>query len=266
MQNFKSEKPIVLVFGGHDPSGSAGIHADVETIAAHGCHAASVITMLTTQTVREFHGYKMPDINDFRQQSHAILESMDVRSIKIGAVGNLEILATLVDILSEEDSLPIILDPVMLSTSGFNMMGQKVKQALVRELLPMVEVLTPNSHEARLLTQEGFSLDQAAEELLGSGCQNVLITGTHENTPTVKNTHYTNERNPLAYDYQRLPGVYRGSGCILSSSIAANLALGINITDAIKNSLEFTWNCLNAASHCHKDTIIPDRITWKLIE
>ena len=265
MQKINPGKPVVLVFSGHDPSGCAGLHADIETIAAHGCHAASVITLLTTQTVDEFVDFITPDIDAFRRQGRMLLESMDIRSIKIGAIGDENILESLIELLDTVKNIPVVLDPVMASTSGFEIMNESLRKRIISGLLPLVDVLTPNSNELRFLSLEENSTDAAVKCLLEKGCRNLLLTGTHESTHSVINALYRPQEEPFRFEFERLPGEFRGSGCILSSGIAANLASGLSVTDAVAQALEFTWNCLASTNGKNGDFIIPDRANKKLM-
>ncbi len=260
MPKIKDERPVVLVFAGHDPSGAAGLHADVETIAAHGCHAASVITMLTRQTIDRMYGFSSPCIEDFRQQANTLLSGMDIKAIKIGALGSQAILASLVGLLRQYKTIPIVLDPVLVTTSGQAFMDSGTRQLLVQELLPLVDVITPNTREAALLVDGTYTHNSAAERLLDTGCRHVLLTGTHDNTENVINRLYTKPMEPQVFEYRRLPGEYRGSGCILSSSLAAGLARGNDIVIATRLALDHTWACLERSCTGRQETIIPVRI------
>jgi hydroxymethylpyrimidine/phosphomethylpyrimidine kinase len=264
MKKIKSGKPVVLVFGGHDPSGCAGIQADIESIAAQGCHAATVITMLTTQSFNEFISFRSCDSEDAVKQAELLLDSMDIRAVKIGAIGSLSLLDAIVDILSRVPALPVVLDPVLASTTGHDMASDDLMSSMIETLLPRVEILTPNTHEAALLSGINDNPDAAAGKLLEQGCRHVLLTGTHATTDNVINRYYNADDTPASYEYQRLPGEYRGSGCLLASAIAANRASGLDVQTSIEHALEYTWQCLKAAS-TNDDTIhIPDRMRWKI--
>lgn len=260
MKKIKSGKPVVLVFGGHDPSGCAGIQADIESIAAQGCHAATVITMLTTQSFNEFISFRSCDSEDAVKQAELLLDSMDIRAVKIGAIGSLSMLNAIFDILARAPALPVVLDPVLASTTGHGMASDDLMSSMMDTLLPLVEILTPNTQEAALLSGINDSPDAAAGKLLEQGCRHVLLTGTHDTTDNVINRHYSTDNAPASYEFQRLPGEYRGSGCLLASAIAANRASGLDVQTSIERALEYTWQCLKAASSGDATIHIPDRI------
>jgi hydroxymethylpyrimidine/phosphomethylpyrimidine kinase len=141
--------------------------------------------------------------------------------------------------------------------------------AAMRELLlPQTTILTPNSREARRLAQgdgedeEELALASCAEKLIGLGCEYVLITGTHENTPQVVNTLYGPEGLVRSDNWERLPGSYHGSGCTLAAAIAASLANGLELPEAVHEAQEYTWQTLNAGFRPGMGQYIPDRFFW----
>jgi hydroxymethylpyrimidine/phosphomethylpyrimidine kinase len=139
----------------------------------------------------------------------------------------------------------------------------------IRELLvPQTTIITPNSLEARRLAmndsneEDDPDLAECARRLIASGCEYVLVTGTHENTPQVVNTLYGQEGVLRSDSWQRLPGSYHGSGCTLASAIAATIANGLGIADAVKDAQEYTWQTLKAAFRPGMGQHIPDRLFW----
>lgn len=243
MINSNKQKPIVLVLAGHDPSGGAGIQADIESIANASCHTVSVITSLTTQNTHEVTEVIPQEKSSFKKQMQLILEDMDINACKIGMFGDSELIEVAHDLLSDIN-IPVVLDPIISSGSGTIFSNTDVCEKIISLLLPLSTIVTPNSIEARTLS--GLeNLHEAAEQLIKLGTENVLITGSHENTESVTNSLYSSNNKPYEYNWTRLTDTYHGSGCTLSSRIAAQLALGNDIKAAVEESQEYTWNTLS---------------------
>ena len=253
----KNRKPVVLVLAGHDPGGGAGIQADIEAIARNGCHAVSVITCLTTQNTSEFRKSIRVDPLDFLEQVEMILEEIKVDSCKIGLITDSGILSTIEKILVKLKNIQIVLDPVISAGTGQKIITEDIRLSIHDKLIPFASIITPNSMEARALT--GIDdLDSAGSALLKQGCKAVLITGTHEQSEKIINTLYY-DNQLTRYEWQRLPGNYHGSGCTLSSSIAAGLASGQDIQQAVESAQKYTWYTLKHAIRFGKSQLNPDR-------
>jgi len=254
--------PVVMTISGSDPTGGAGIQADIETLASMGCHAAPVITAITVQDTQDVKGYVAVDPTLLIQQSRAVLEDIAVSVFKIGMLGSVEIAEAVHTLLTDYPEMPVVLDPVLIAGGGSELADADIQDAMVTLLLPLTTILTPNSNEARLLAPEGDNLDACAQEILDKGCEFVLITGTHENTPHVTNTLYGNHRQIETFDWERLPGKYHGSGCTLSSAIAGLLAQGIDPFTAIHEAQEYTWEALKQGYRIGMGQFIPNRLFW----
>ena len=258
MKKKSRHKPVVLVLAAHDPSGGAGIQADIETIAANGCHATTVLTAMTIQNTAEFIKYIPVHPADFLQQIELVRADMEIGACKIGLIGDTEILYAMETVLRELGEVPVVLDPVISAGTGEKIMPDAVQMGLYEKLLPHVTVITPNSVEVRTLAGSN-DLAVAAEHLLKRGCKAVLITGTHEPTAQVINTLYRTDNPPKAFAWPRLPGNYHGSGCTLSSAIAAYLARGKDPGQAVVAAQEYTWNTLQHGLQLGKKQYHPDR-------
>lgn len=272
--------PLVLSFAGSDPSGGAGIQADQLTLAAMGCHPLSVITAVTVQDTAGVEAILALDADWVADQARALLEDVPVSVFKIGMLGSVENIAVIAEILSDYPDVPVILDPVLASGRGEEMSGEDMIEAMKELLLPQTTVLTPNSMEARRLArdeegdEEGeddegeddedlSDLAVCARRLVRLGCEYVLVTGTHENTPQVVNTLYGEEGAVIRADtWDRLPGSYHGSGCTLASAIAAAIANGQSVPEAVREAQEFTWQSLRSAYRPGMGQYIPDRLFW----
>jgi hydroxymethylpyrimidine/phosphomethylpyrimidine kinase len=257
MTNSNNQKPVVLVIAGHDPSGGAGIQADIESISSAGCHATTVITSLTTQNTNKVLDVIPQDPEPFRNQIRLILEDMDIVACKIGMIGSIKLLEVIVNELTDLN-FPIVLDPVMSSTSGKNFSDDDICKNMLTSLLPLTTLITPNSIEATLLTQED-DLTAAANILMDYGTESVLITGTHNDTHEVINSLYTKQDPLIEYHWERLPDTFHGSGCTLSSRIAALLALGNDLKTSVEKAQEYTWLSLKHGLKLGRGQAQPNR-------
>jgi hydroxymethylpyrimidine/phosphomethylpyrimidine kinase len=260
--------PIVLVFAATDPSGGAGLQADIMTLSSMGCHPLSVVTAVTIQDTMGVDDVNPIEAEWVADQARCVLEDMPVAVFKIGLLGSLEQIAAIAEVVSDYPDVPLVLDPVFASGRGDELITEEMVGALKELLVPQTTILTPNSLEARRLAAEDGeesdspALDECARRLITSGCEYVLITGTHENTAEVVNTLYGQSGVVRSDTWQRLPGSYHGSGCTLASAIAATIANGVEMSDAVKDAQEYTWQTLKAAFRPGMGQHIPDRLFW----
>ena len=261
--------PIVLSFAANDPSGGAGIQADMLTIASMGCHPLSIITAITIQDTTGVEDVMPLDPEWIIDQARTVLEDMPVHVFKIGLLGSVEIIAAIAEIISDYPHIPLVMDPVLTSGRGDELANEEMIDAMRELLLPQVTILTPNSLEARHLAQQDndpneFKLDLSlcAQRLLQMGCEYVLITGTHENTIHVTNTLYDSSGVVRTDEWKRLDNTYHGSGCTLASAIAASLANGISINESVMDAQDYTWHALQAGFRPGMGQYIPNRLFW----
>jgi hydroxymethylpyrimidine/phosphomethylpyrimidine kinase len=260
--------PIVMTFAASDPTGGAGLQADVLTLASMGCHPLSVLTAVTVQDTMGVEGVMPLEAEWVADQARCLLEDMPVDAFKIGVLGSVESIAAIAEILSDYPDVPLVLDPVLASGRGDELATDDMTHALRELLLPRTTILTPNSLEARRLADLGEDGDEeptlaaCAERLIEMGAEYVLITGTHEATAQVVNTLYGREGVVRADTWPRLPGSYHGSGCTLASAIAAMLANGLELPEAVREAQDYTWNTLNKAYRPGMGQHLPDRLFW----
>ena len=260
--------PIVLVFAATDPSGGAGLQADIMTLSSMGCHPLSVVTAVTIQDTTGVDDVNPIDAEWVADQARCVLEDMPVAAFKVGLLGSIEQVAAIAEVVSDYPEVPLVLDPVLASGRGDELVTEEMVVALKELLIPQTTILTPNSLEARRLAQEegeegeGPDLAECARRLIASGCEYVLVTGTHENTPEVINTLYGQNGVVRTDNWQRLSGSYHGSGCTLASAIAATMANGLEVAEAVKDAQEYTWQTLKAAFRPGMGQHIPDRLFW----
>lgn len=260
--------PLVLTFAATDPTGGAGIQADILTLASMGCHALSVVTAITVQDTSGVEAIQAMDADWVSDQARSLLEDVPVAAFKLGLLGSVENIAAIAEIVADYPDLPLILDPVLASGRGDQLVDEEMVSAMIELLLPETTILTPNSLEARRLAldedndEDQPTLDECARRLITYGAEYVLVTGTHENTPQVANVLY-GPRGPIRTDkWDRLPGSYHGSGCTLASAIAATLAGGSDIEEAVREAQEYTWQALAAGFRPGMGQYIPDRLFW----
>ena len=257
-----TNRAVTLVFAGLDPTGGAGLQADIETIASMGGHATPVATCLTVQNTTEVIDVVPVDPAFITEQARVVLEDIPVKSIKLGLLPDIGVIEAIHSILIDYPDVPVVLDPVLASGNGKDLSNDDVVHALTSLLLPQCTITTPNSLEARRLAPASDTLEACAMALLESGCEHVLITGTHENTPEVVNTLYGNHRKLEEYHWPRLAGSYHGSGCTLASAIAALLAQSQDVTNIIEPAQRYAWNALRHGRHVGMGQKLPDRLFW----
>jgi hydroxymethylpyrimidine/phosphomethylpyrimidine kinase len=201
-------------------------------------------------------------------QARCVLEDMPVSVFKIGLLGSVEIIAVIAEVVSDYPEVPLVLDPVLSSGRGDELATDEMVAAMRELLVPQTTLITPNSLEARRLAVEDgddsddVSLEECARRILTLGCEYVLITGTHENTAQVINVLYSQEGVVRSDSWQRLPGAYHGSGCTLASAIAATVANGLAISEAVRDAQEYTWQTLSSGYRPGMGQHIPDRLFW----
>lgn len=253
----------ILCLSGFDPSGGAGIQADIESIVSMGGHAVPVITALTVQNTQNVSDFQPVDLQLFTRQVNTLLDDVKIKAIKIGMIGSLHIVEAIAEVLKQYPELPVIYDPVLAAGGGTDLTQSGMINAIQELILPHVTILTPNSPEARLLTNES-ELDASAKKLMQLGCEAVLITGSHEDSEHVNNVLFSNGNYVETFSWERLSGEYHGSGCTLASSIAALVAQGLDLFNAVNEAQDYSWNTLkHAFKISEKGQLIPNRLYWQ---
>jgi hydroxymethylpyrimidine/phosphomethylpyrimidine kinase len=258
--------PAVLTFAATDPTSGAGLQADLLALASMGCYPLSVVTALTVQDTAGVESIFAIDPDWVADQARCILEDMPVAAFKMGMLGSTEIVTLVAEVVSDYPDVPLVLDPVLSSGRGDEFAGDDMVSAIRELLIPQSTVVTPNIPELRRLAGEDDNEDvsnaDCAQILLDSGCEYVLVTGTHDSTADVVNTLYHRGGVLRADTWQRLPGSYHGSGCTLASALAANLARGLDIGDAVYEAQDYTWQALAHAFRPGMGQFLPDRLFW----
>lgn len=257
-----SEKPNVMCFSGLDPTGGAGLQADIETLFSAGCHTLPVATVLTVQNTQNALDLSSTDASLVVQQARAVLEDVPVHCFKIGLTGTVEVVEVLHTLLRDYPEIPVVVDPVFKAGGGFQFGSQDIVEAIRTLILPLTTVLTPNIEEIMQLAPAADSVDACANELLESGCKHILVTGTHAATPDVVNKFFSAHQGLTLFTWPRLEHSYHGSGCTLAASLAGYLAHGLDLRDAIQQAQRFTWESLSHGTRIGFGQHIPNRSAW----
>jgi hydroxymethylpyrimidine/phosphomethylpyrimidine kinase len=235
---------IALTIAGSDSSGGAGIQADLKTFAALGVYGASVITALTAQNTTGVSGIHLVPADFVTAQIDAVFSDLDVKAVKIGMVAQLAAIDAIVAGLVRWSPKHIVLDPVMVATSGDRLLADDAVEGLRAKLIPRAALITPNLPEAAALLDEPVALSEAAIEsqgqrLLALGCAAVLIKGGH-GQGAESTDYFINGNGAVALPAPRIATKNtHGTGCSLSSAIAAGLARGEEMETAVRNAK--TW-------------------------
>ncbi len=238
---------------GHDPTGGAGIQADIEAIQAMGGHAISLITALTRQDTRSVHDFMAVDPAQLRQQANTLLHDCTPNAFKLGMLADPAIVSVAKELLEQYPQVPVILDPVLAG----NLQGSLAKPHLLDALLtllPYTTLLTPNIPELQAICA-GTSMDQ----LFARGLKAMLIKGAHRRGAMIVNELVTAEGVMHRHEAIRLPGEFHGSGCTLASACACLLAQGLTLAEVAAKALHYTQDCLSRAFAIGHYQLIPGR-------
>lgn len=235
--------PTTLIIAGSDSSGGAGIQADIKTCSALGVFATTAITAITAQNTLGVKGVQAITPVMVCSQIDAVIEDLIVDSIKVGMLCNADIAQAVADIL-ELVNVPVVLDPVMVSTSGHKLLDDDAIDIISNRLIRLAQVVTPNTQEAALLSgcpvNNIEDMHTAGKQLLAMGCKNVLMKGGHITGQQSIDILFTHDNEPLYLTADYIPtNNTHGTGCTLSSAIAAHLALGYSLQDAVRHSKQY---------------------------
>ena len=244
----------VLTIAGSDSGGGAGIQADLKTIAANGCYGMSVITALTAQNTIGVSAIHAVPVDFVAAQMEAVLGDIGVDAVKIGMLFSPELIRTVAQGLRQFEVSNIVLDPVMIAQSGDKLLQDEAIDALKEHLIPLAELITPNLPEASVLLGRSLTEEQeiagAAQELLAFGCANVLIKGGHlEQGDSDDCLYLGSEKRTVQFPSKRI--VTRnnhGTGCTLSSAIAAHIAKGLSVAQAVAQAKEYITGAIRAGA------------------
>ncbi|WP_192248455.1 hydroxymethylpyrimidine/phosphomethylpyrimidine kinase [Mesorhizobium silamurunense] len=241
--------PYVLVVGGSDSSGGAGIARDIETISSIGVRTCLAVTALTVQTHEAVMEIRRSSPSLVADQMRAALQANKVAAIKIGMLATAEIIVTVAAVLRENPQVPAILDPVLASTSGLALLEAGAIAVMKRNLMPLCRLVTPNLIELALLIGAEHAVDEdgavrQGQELLAADAQAILIKGGHGSGPRSTDILLRCDHEPVRFDTPRLATSMRGTGCMLASAIAAHLAKASPLEDSVRKGKGFVFEKL----------------------
>ncbi|MDX8444881.1 hydroxymethylpyrimidine/phosphomethylpyrimidine kinase [Mesorhizobium captivum] len=245
--------PHVLVVGGSDSSGGAGIARDIETISSIGlrtCLAVTAVTVQTHQAVTAIHHLQPGLVAD---QMRAALRTNEVSAIKIGMMPAGRVILAVAAVLSENARIPAVLDPVLASSSGRPLVEPNAIDVMKRDLMPLCRLVTPNLVELAVLTGSELAVSdedvlRQGRRLLAAGPRALLIKGGHAGGPISTDILLSPDREPVRFEMPRLAGSMRGTGCMLASAIAAHLAKAKSLEDSVRGAKQRVFEKLMEAS------------------
>lgn len=255
MRSIQQDRPVVLTIAGIDPSGGAGIVADIKTIAAFGCFPAAAITSITFQNAKRVFGAEHQTAAILRAQVEPIVQDAKVAAAKTGMLPTAEIVAEVARLFREEELPAPVVDPVMVSTSGHDLIGDEAFQILKHELLSVARLVTPNIPEAERLA--GFAIKteadmrRAAEAIKSLGARAVLVKGGHRLTPEAEAVDVLLDETGTFIEFREEyieVGEIHGSGCTLSAAIAAALGKGMSLQAAVGAAKKYLTDQIRALS------------------
>ena len=238
-----------LTIAGSDSSGGAGIQADIKTMTLNGVYASSCITAITAQNTQGVRSVQEVDPDILRDQLDMVFEDIFPDAVKIGMVSSKTLIQVIAEALSRHKARKIVLDPVMVATSGARLMEEAALESLVKDLLPLADLITPNIPEGEILAGQEIQSSQDMEKMAKK------IGEDYGVAVLLKGGHQISTANDLLYDGEGLTWFYgervdnpntHGTGCTLSSAIAANLAKGLSMEEAVKEAKAYITGCLRA--------------------
>ena len=257
-----------LTIAGSDSGGGAGIQADLKTFAAHGVHGLTAIAALTAQHTRGVTAVHVPPAAFLRAQIDACFDDFRIGAVKLGMLANAEVITAVADALEHHQPAHIVLDPVMVATSGARLLEADALDALRARLLPLATILTPNIPEAELLLGHSIDDDEAADaalvELLTLGARAMLLKGGHLQGPAQMVDRYSAGQTRAEFAHDRLDVEGHGAGCTLASAIAANLCLGMPLRAACEAASDYVHGALRHATRPGRSRVAVLDHYWRL--
>ena len=249
-------RPIALTIAGSDSSGGAGIQADLKTFSALGVYGASVITALTAQNTTGVQGVHAVPAEFVTAQMSSVLADLDVKAAKTGMLATAEIIRVVARDMAARPHIPLVVDPVMVATSGDLLIAPDAVAVMEHELIAVAALVTPNLPEAARLTGRGeartrIEMEEQADILMGRGCRAVLIKGGHlTDAPDEAADLLVSPAGRVWLARARIDTPHtHGTGCTLSAAIAAGLATGLGLEAAVGGAKEYLWQAIRAGRH-----------------
>ncbi|MCU0897422.1 MAG: hydroxymethylpyrimidine/phosphomethylpyrimidine kinase [Burkholderiales bacterium] len=259
--------PIVLSFAPTDATGGSGLQADLLTLAAMGCHPLTVATAVSVRDSAGIDDFMPLDPELVGDQARLVLEDMAISTFKVGMVGTIENAAAIAAILSDYPEVPVVLDPALAEGAGEAFDAEQFAGGVRDLLVPLATVVIANAGEARRLAateddDEEPDLEESAGRLLAAGADYVLVTGAGDDPQAVLNTLYGEKGVVRSDTWERLPGTFHGAGATLSAAVAAAIANGLDVPEAVREAQEYVWQSLSEAFRPGMGHRLPDRFFW----
>lgn len=257
MTALRQKPPVCLTIAGLDPSGGAGIIADIKTFARFGCFPTAAITSVTFQNTTGVFGAAHQTADSVRRQAEAVLDDFEVAAVKTGMLPTREVIETVGAIITERNLRNVVVDPVVRSTSGYDLIDDDALDALTKHLFPLSDLITPNIPEAERISETTIrseaDIDTAAQVMQRLGAANVLIKGGHfqpdgSHRKAQDFLFFGRERAVFEADLIVTTATH-GTGCTLAAAIAANLAAGNDLAESIKAAKDFVTEAIRSAPH-----------------
>jgi hydroxymethylpyrimidine/phosphomethylpyrimidine kinase len=260
--------PLILTFGATDPVGAIGIQADLASFAAMGCHGLSVVTSILIGDTARIEDVQVIDADWVADQARVLLEDMPVAAFKVGHVGDIESVTVIAEILSDYPDIPLVLDPFISAMPEQGQEGEDMLVAIRELLVPQSTLFLASAVEMARFAETwrepagGDTLPLDVMHLIDTGCEHMLVTGTPSDVHEVTNTLFDGTGMLRQDSWPRLPGSFSGAGGTMSATIAAMLANGVEVPEAVFEAQEFTHAALGHAHRLGMGKLIPDRYFW----
>ena len=260
--------PLILSFGVADPVGAVGIQADLASFAAMGCHGLSVITGLLISDTARIEDIQIIDADWVADQARVMLEDMPVAAFKVGAVGSVESISVIAEIVSDYPEVPLILDPFLTGLPEQAIEADDAVTAMRELLIPQTTLLSLSAVELTRLAETwreplaGNTLMVDAMHIIGMGCEYVFVTGVPGEVHEVVNLLFSEAGQVRMDKWQRLSGTFAGAGSTLSATAAAMMANGLDVPEAVFEAQEFVMASIAHAQRLGMGKLIPDRYFW----
>jgi len=260
--------PLILTFGATDPIGAMGIQADLASFAAMGCHGLSVVTSLLIADTARVEDVQVIDADWVADQARVVLEDMPVAAFKVGAIGGIENVTAIAEIVSDYPDIPLVLDPFLSALPDQGPDSEDLLFAIRELLIPQTTLLLASAVELSRLAETwrepsgDETLPMDAMHLIDLGCEYLFVTGAPGDVHGVTNALFDESGMLRKDDWQRLPGSFSGAGSTLSATIAALLANGLDVPEAVFEAQEFTHAALANAHRLGMGKLTPDRYFW----
>jgi len=260
-----------MAIGAADPTGGSGLQADILTLASMGCHPLSVLTTVTIQDTAGVEDVLTLDAEWVSGQARTVLQDIPVSAFKLGMLGSVEMIAAIAEIIADYPNVPLVMDAALVAWRGRRLAGESLRFAARELLIPRATVLTAGRSEMRRLAlgradeddETGDSgVEDCAQRLIDRGARYVLATGIRENASQVVNILFGRQGRVRTDSWERLQGSYHGHGCTLAAAIAANLANGADLEEAVLDAQEYAWRALAAGFRPGMGRYLPDRFFW----